>query len=712
MSVARLLAPKSIAIVGASDKVGPGFNAWNALKAVGFHGEVHLVNPSRDSLFGQPCYPSIDAVPANLDAVFVAVPFDRVLDVVKQSAAKGAAGLAILSSGFGEAGPEGTKVQADLVAFAAAHGIAVCGPNCLGFLNFAARTALFGTSLPASLPVGNVAAVVQSGSIGIALLNSGRGLGLSHLITTGNEAVTTAADYLEALIDDPAVRTVAVFLEQLRKPQQFIDVCRRAKSQRKSVVVLKSGRSAAGQQAVMAHTGAVAGEVAVCDAALREAGAIQVFSLDELIETTLAASILPATLKSHGVAMLSLSGGEIALALDAAEEARLRLPPISVSRDALTTALPAGFAIGNPLDLSWAGIYDPSIARRCVKALAQEPGVGVAVLLQDAPGGLGSQQANRYATLLGAVADGAANAGIPLVTVSNISGDPHPDYARMAETKAVGTLRGTWEGMSALARVLNWHAAEPMAASAIPPTDPARIAAAGAKLKAAGATRILNEYDAKAVLEAYGMPSLRERLVDTAQDAAAAVRAFGTRVVLKALVPDVAHKSELSLVRLDIDSPEKAAQVAEELLAKARALAKPGVTKLLVQEMVKPIAELLVGARVDPQFGPVIVVGGGGVNVELFKDVAIRLAPVTEATAVAMIRSTKTGRLLQGWRGARVGDVAAAAQAIAALSRFIADFRDDVSEVEINPLAVLEAGQGCRPLDCLIVRRETPAGSG
>ena len=258
--------------------------------------------------------------------------------------------------------------------------------------------------------------------------------------------------------------------------------------------------------------------------------------------------------------------------------------------------------------------------------------------------------------------------------------------------------------------MLEWHAAEPTAASAIPPTDPARIAAAGAKLKAAGATRVLNEYDAKAVLEAYGMPSLRERLVDTAKDAAAAVRELGTKVVLKALVPDVAHKSELGLVRLDIDSPEEAARVAEELLAKARALAKPGVTKLLVQEMVKPIAELLVGARVDPQFGPVIVVGGGGLNVELFKDVAIRLAPVTEATALAMIRSTKTGRLLEGWRGQRVGDVAAAAQTIAALSRFIADFRDDLSEVEINPLAVLEAGQGCRPLDCLIVRREDTGG--
>ena len=225
----------------------------------------------------------------------------------------------------------------------------------------------------------------------------------------------------------------------------------------------------------------------------------------------------------------------------------------------------------------------------------------------------------------------------------------------MAETKSVGTLRGTWEGMSALARVLNWHAAEPSAASALPPTDPARIAAAGAKLKAAGAARVLNEYDAKAVLEAYGMPSLRERLVETAQDAATAVRAFGTRVVVEG-----ARARRCAQVGAGPGTPGhqltgEGAQVAEELLAKARALAKPGVTKLLVQEMVKPIAELLVGARVDPQFGPVIVVGGGGLNVELFKDVAIRLAPVTEATALAMIRSTKTGRLLEGWRGQRRG---------------------------------------------------------
>ena len=287
MAIESLLRPRSIAIVGASDKIGPGYNAWGALAAVGYAGKVHLVNPSRSELFGQPCYASLAAVPGDVDAVFIAVEADKVLDVARAAAAKRAGGLAILSSGFNEAGEHGAALQNALALLAAEHDLCVCGPNCLGLLNFADRTALFGTSLPGELVQGGVAAVVQSGSIGIALLNAARGIGLSHLITSGNEAVTTVADYLAALIGDGRVNTLVVFLEELRKPHAFIAACRRARALGKPVVVLKSGRSERGRQAVTAHTGAIAGSTEVGDAALRAAGAIQVFSLDELIETTL-----------------------------------------------------------------------------------------------------------------------------------------------------------------------------------------------------------------------------------------------------------------------------------------------------------------------------------------------------------------------------------------------------------------------------------------
>ncbi|HYG85528.1 MAG TPA: acetate--CoA ligase family protein [Azospirillum sp.] len=704
MSLHRLLYPRSVAIVGASDKVGPGFNARAALQAVGFQGEVHFVNPGRDSLFGQPCHKTLAAVPGTVDAVFVAVQQNQVIDVMHQAIEKGAGGLAILSSGFGEAGAEGLSRQAELKRLADEHGIAVCGPNCLGFLNFAGKTALFGTSLPDRPQRGGVAAIVQSGSIGIALLNAARHLGLSHLVTSGNEAVTTVADYMDLLIDDPDVRVFAIFLEQLRHPQKFIAGCRRARAAGKPVIVLKSGRTASGQKAVMAHTGAVAGSVEVCDAAFREAGAIQVSSLDELIETAMVFSAVPGPLKGRGAAMLSLSGGEIALALDAGEQARLAFPPVTTARDALTELLPPYSTIANPLDLTWVGLYDASVARRCARALGEQADIGLIVLLQDSPRGLGAQQANRYATLLGSVAEGAAEAGVPLVALSNISGDLHPDYEAMALRHNVPCLRGTVEGATAIARRLAWSNAQATASVPAPSED--AHAAARAALTASG-SRVLAEHDSRRVLAAYGVPALREHATTTAAAATRAARDIGFPVVMKAIVPEIVHKSDLGLVHLNIRDEAEALDVAEDLLAQIRTLGDRDGSSLLVQEMISPVAELLVGARVDPEFGPVVVAGSGGVQVELFKDVAIRLAPVTPETAAEMIRETKVGQTLDGWRGRPKGDLEAAAAVVSAVSRFIADHQDQVREVEINPLAVLAEGQGCRPLDCVIVRATT-----
>lgn len=706
MAIDRLLRPKSIAIVGASDKIGPGFNAWNALQAVGYSGTTHLINPSRSELLGQPCYSSLAAVPGDVDAVFIAVQADKVVDVAREAAAKGAGGLAILSNGFNEAGEHGARMQRELVALAAEHDIAACGPNCLGFLNFADRTALFGTSLPAELPRGSVAAIVQSGSIGIALLNAARGLGLSHLITSGNEAVTTVADYMAALIDEPQVKTVVVFLEQLRKPRAFIDACRRARTLGKPVIVLKSGRSQKGQQAVTAHTGAVAGSAEISDAALGAAGVIQVFSLDELIETAVAFSSLPRQLKASGAAMVSLSGGEIALALDAAEEADLHLPVMSTAKEVVTRLLPPHSHIANPLDLTWAGLYDATIARRCVKALAEEAEVGLIMLLQDAPRGLGAQQANRYATLLTAVADGAADAGVPAVAVSNLCSDIHPDYAHTAAHKSVASLRGTSEGIAAVAHYLRWSSGASTPTAEVVGSAQQRTAADKAitALAATRSTLVLDEHEAKTVLAAYGLATLPEKLVSSAEAAKAATREFDGPIVMKALVPGIAHKSEHGLVRLHIRSPEEAEQAARDLLAKARTLPGGADAHLLLQSMISPVAELLVGARVDPQFGPVIVTGTGGINVELFNDVAIRLAPVSADTALEMLQETKAARLLGGWRGKPKGDICAAAQMISGVSHLMATLEGTLSEIEINPLAVLPEGQGCAPLDCLIVR--------
>ena len=699
MSVVRLLNPASIAIVGASDKVGPGFNAWRALQYVRYPGRVYLVNPRKSTLLGQPTYPSLSAIPEPVDAAFVAVPREAVLDAVREAAEKGAGGVAVLSSGFGEAGAEGAAAERELAAIARAADMAVCGPNCLGFINFAGAAALFGTSLPDTVARGGVAVVAQSGSIGIALLNCARGIGLSHLITSGNEAVTTAADYLDALIDDGAVTTVIAFLEQLRKPARFVEVARRAYTLGKPVIVVKSGRSERGRQAVMAHTGAVAGSDQVCEAAFRAANVIRVGSLDELIETAVLVSSVRPRPTAPGVAILSPSGGEIALALDIADSAGLDLPPATGAHAEIAGLMPDFVRVSNPLDLSWAGLYDPTVAERCAEALGAQPEVGALVLLQDAPAGLGEQQAERYAALFRHVARGAARAGKPLAVVSNLAGELHPAFDAVGREAGVPCLRGTPEGLGAIAKLARWATTPPPPAA---PGAPADVAAdARRRLAALPAGCTVGEHEARHVLAAYGIRGPREVLAHGVDEALKAARSLGYPVVLKGVVAGVAHKTEGGLVKVGVASDDQLRLAAAEVLHRGG----PGA-RLLVQELVRPVAEILVGARIDADFGPIVVVGGGGVMVELYRDVSIRLAPVNDRAARQMIAETRAGVLLSGWRGRAHGDVNATAAAVVALSQLIADLRDGIAEVEINPLAVLDEGRGVSAIDALIVRRE------
>jgi acyl-CoA synthetase (NDP forming) len=692
MAIQSLLSPRSIAIVGASDRIGPGFNAWKALEHVGYQGRVYLVNPNRAELLGQKAYPSLSDIDGDVDAVFVAVKAESVLEVAKQAVEKRAGGMAILSSGFGDAGEAGLELQNEFAGFAGKHDLAVCGPNCLGLLNFAGRSALFGTSLPDAVERGGIAAIVQSGSIGIALLNSARGLGLSHMITSGNEAVTATADYLEALIDDPAVNAIIVFSEQIRKPQKFIAMARRASDAGKPVIVLKSGRSERGRAAVMAHTGAVAGSVEACDAALAASGALQVFSLDELLETAALVSQIRRKPSARRIGALSLSGGEIALALDAAEENGIVFASLGEAEAKIKPLMPEFSHLSNPLDLTWAGLYDAKVAEGCALAIGELEDVGTLVLLQDAPTGLGAQQAGRYATLLAAVARGAQAAGKPLVSVTNLSDAPHPELARVARESGVPYLRGTREGLGAIARYAQW-ATRPVRTSI--GTNEREKKPALQRLQAFGSGRMPAEHEARQILASYGIAGPEERFVSTAEEAANSAQEIGFPVVLKGMVPGMIHKSDAGLVKLRLASVDAVRQAAQAMKA-------PG---FLVQKMMSPVAEILVGARVDPDFGPLIVVGAGGINVELYKDVAVRVAPISEEDALAALACTRISRVLDGWRGAPAGDRKAAAKGISAVSRFIADFADEVREVEINPFAVFEEGKGCVALDCVIVSK-------
>jgi acyl-CoA synthetase (NDP forming) len=705
MGVESLLRPKSIAIVGASEKVGPGFNAFNALQFVGYEGDAYLVNPRQPQLFGKRTYASLDDIPGDVDAVFVAVQAESVVEVAKQAAHKNAGALAILSSGFGET-KDGVAAQDALIEVAEANGMAVCGPNCLGLLNFTGKSALFGTSLPAQVQRGGVAAIVQSGSVGIALLNSVRGIGFSHIITTGNEAVTSAADYIEAVASDPGVTTILVFAEQIKRPAAFMKALRHARKVGKPVVVLKSGRSQSGKAAVMAHTGAIAGSDEACDAALRSAGAIQVDSIDDLIETTLLASkmaLRPATNKLGG---LSISGGEIALALDASEDLGLTFAPLGLASVAVEALLPSFAHLSNPLDLTWAGLYDSSVAMKCAEAIASQPDIGMLVLLQDAPGGLGEQQAGRYAKLLEAVASGAQAANKPFVALSNISDQPHATLQQMADKVGIPYLRGTRVGLGAISNYLNWSVGDVQEAT---PENRSEADPARSFLDGIPAHRLAAEHEAREALRSYGVDGPRDRIVGSAEEVVAAATELGFPVVLKGIVENIVHKSDAGLVKVGLRTEADVRRAVATMEASLAAFPASKFLGFLVQQQVASLGEIFVGARVDREFGPLIVVGAGGVQVELYKDVAIRLAPISESEAREMLQSTKVSKLFEGFRGVPLGDIDAVARTVSAVSRFIASFSDRISEIEINPLAVREQGQGCVALDCVLIPHEHQA---
>jgi acetate---CoA ligase (ADP-forming) len=693
MGIASLLNPRSIAIVGASEKVGPGYNAFKALEYVGFTGRIDLVNPKSSELFGRRTFASLDQISGTVDAVFIAVQAEAVLDVAKAAARKGAGALAILSSGFGEA-EEGIAAQRELAATCAANGVAVCGPNCLGLINFLGNSALFGTSLPDKVNRGGVAAIVQSGSVGIALLNSARGLGFSYLITTGNEAVTTAADYIEAIVDDSNVNTIIVFAEQIRKPAAFVQALGRARALGKPVIVFKSGRSASGKTAVMAHTGAVAGSDEACDAALSAAGAIQVHSLDELIETALLAStarLMPRSVKLGG---LSLSGGEIALVLDAAEDLGVTFAPLGAAANSIKQLLPASAHLSNPLDLTWAGLYDPTVAQRCAEAIASLDDVGALVLVQDAPSGLGVQQAGRYARLLEAVAEGAAAANTLLVALSNVSDQPPLLLQQTADRLAVPYLRGTRVGLSAIANYVKW--------SRTPLPSSVRSRPLAARLDLLPQGRLAAEHEAREALKEYGIVGPPERFVNSAEQAAAAAEDVGFPVVLKGIVENIVHKSDAGLVKVGLNNVEDVQRAAAQMLHAANRL-DGRFLGFLVQRKLSSVCEIFVGARVDPDFGPLIAVGAGGVQVELYKDIAVSVAPIDVDGALQVIGRTRVVKLLTGFRGVPPADIDALARTISALSHLIADHGDRILEVEINPLAVMKDKGGCIALDCVLV---------
>ncbi len=699
MRLDALLRPRSVAVLGASERPSIGRAVVESLELMGFPGDIYPINPKYETLLGRRCYPSIASLPAGVDCLAVCVNHERVLEHMRPAAERNVGAVVIFHGGFGEAGPEGRRVQNEIAAICREANIALCGPNCMGVVNPHDRSMVYVTALRDPAPLaGNVGLVSQSGSICIGLLADCRRFGWSHVISSGNEAVLNTADFLDYLIDDPQTRVIATFTESVRDPDRFVAALDRAADRGKPVVVLKAGKSERTQRAVMSHTGGLAGESRVLSAVLRAHRAIEVDDLDEMTEV-LACCQGERWPRGRRLAVMTASGGQAELILDVASTAGLDLPPLSTSaRAEVERVVGTLTGDGNPLDAWGNGDYAKNFPH-ALQVLGAEPDFDAVALCSDSfddqPIGATSRMLE-YARLLAAGAKASAK---PFYFMTMRSGVFRRDQADFLREHGIALIGGTRQGLGAVDRLARWS--EPLRPLRATATAGGRVAA----LLAAGARPTIHEGDAKRLLAAAGVPDVAEQHVITLDQARASARALGYPVVLKVVSDAIPHRSDLGLVAAGIRDEDELAGQWDRMTRRVRDAGKQAaVAGFLVQEAVSGIV-VFAGVNRDPDFGLVLAFGAGGVMIEALADVALRALPLRDGDAEAMIGQTRAATLLAGFRGRPPADVAALARCLEAIADFAWEERDAIAEIDVNPIMVRARGEGCVVVDALIVPR-------
>lgn len=703
MDLRSLLAPKSIAVVGASERPGPGRQVLDNLEQLEYEGDIYLVNPKYRKVASRVCYPSLRDVAAagkSVDMVAILLGRNAILPVLQEAVAIGVRAAWAFASGFGEAGPEGKALQQELEHFCRQNQIAFCGPNCVGLLNPVARVATYSAPVSPLLRAGKIGAVVQSGSICLALANSDRGLGYSLLVSSGNEAVIDSTDYISYMVNDPDTEIILAFVEQFRKPRQFIEVACRAREAGKPIIVLKVGCSEMAQQAAITHTGALTGSDAVYEAVFKKYGVIRVNDLDEMLETAAALVVLNGNLPSgNRVGMITVSGGEIGLVGDLAAGLDLTFPNWSARAEkAFQQVLPTYAKVSNPLDAWGSGkideTYPPSMA-----AAAGEEDVDIVVVSQDAPQGLAPGQVKQYSVVARAAADVAKKSGKPIVAISNLSGGLHHGLREIFEKGGVPLLQGTREGLCAVHHVVNY--AKFLRNDVV--TQVKSRERRGAMYLEQGAG-VLVEYEAKKVLLEYSIPCSREVLCHSMDEAIDAFREIGGPVAVKLISPEIPHKTEARIIQLNVDHETAIGHAYQQVMENAKEyMPNAKIMGVLVQEMITDsVAEVIVGISKDADFGPVVLFGLGGTAVELYEDRALGIPPLSRDEALEMIHQSKANRLLQGFRGRPAGDEVALVDVLVRIGQLATHWGNRIHALDINPLLVLPIGQGVVAVDALI----------
>ncbi len=696
MNESVFLSPKSIAIIGASDKEGSIGRAITSNIMKGYTGKIFPISPTRETVFDKKAYKSVLDVPEEIDLAVVITKNDVVPYVLEECGKKKLKGAIVITAGFKEVNEAGAALERKLGEIAKQHNLRIIGPNCLGVMNLAPQTMMNSTFLKVTPKSGGIALVSQSGAICAALVEdaSAQGIGFSAVISMGNKVDMNEVDILKILAEHEQTKVIVMYLEDLGNGPEFLKICKqitRLNVVKKPILVLKAGRSPEGAKAAMSHTGALMGSDEIYDALLKQSGAIRVDTMEELFDYATAFSKQP--LPTQGdLVIVSNAGGPAIISTDACSKLGIKMAKIEDIRPKINAVIPPWGSSRNPVDI--VGDADFNRFDNVLNEVLAHPNVGSVIAMCTPSATLDynklaevivnvSKKYNKtiLASLMG------LDEGVKNKEILAQGGIPYYTYAETA-------IRS----LKAMLRFVEWFKTPEGNIHQLT-VNKKKVEKIFEQVKADGRKNLLEE-EGQEVLRAYGFPVPKSILATKDKEAIQAAKKIGFPVVMKIASPQIIHKSDAGGVKVGLKNPKEVRAAFKEIIKNAKKYDKKAVIKgVLVQEMVKGGKETIIGSKLEPGFGPVVMFGMGGIYVEVLKDVTFRLAPVTDTEADEMISSIKTSKLLQGVRGEKPSDTKKLSECIQRLSQLVTDFKE-IKELDMNPVLVFE--KGCKVVDIRI----------
>ncbi len=699
MDVNKLLRPKKIAIIGASEKENLGGLTVRMFidRCQARWDDVYLVNPKRDKIFNKKCYHSVSELPEKIDLVVIATPKSTVEELLRESVKKGAKAAVVYASGYGETGNQNDIADEEsLKKLCIELDIALMGPNCAGYINFVDRVFPFGFIVPTRDKPGKVGLIAQSGQVCMSLLDSPKA-DYSYLISCGNSKIVKIEDYLEFLVNDAATKVVAAYIEGITQPDKFVKVLKKAVKIKKPVVILKAGRSEKAAKIAASHTGSMSGSDKSYDALFRKYGVIRVADMEELVGVSSALSAMPTLPKKNAFASVSASGGETTISADVSSLFGLNFPDFEIETiEKLKNILPSYSTPRNPLDTTAMVCYDPDIYASVLDTVLSDVNVEMLVIGFTIGANEDNVEPSVEAMTKGIEQFMASGNTKPVAILPFIeSGRAQKYIYRLAEA-GVPVLPPPIYAYKIIKYILEYSLW--LQKSSI------RTLSIASPNNYDGDRVALSEHESKKLLKDYGVNVSNEAIATSSEQAVKLANEIGYPIVMKIESSDILHKSDAGGVKLNVKNAEEVEKYYSEILENAKAYkADAKINGVLVQEMLPKGMEVIIGVNTDPQFGPMVLFGTGGIFVEVFKDVSLYSVPFGRAEALEMINSLKSSKMFYGYRGQDELDVDALADTLVAVSNFAVDNKDTLLEMDINPLFVYPKGSGVSAADGLIV---------